>query len=71
MRVARLPRDDGIAICVDEAGVDHEVAVDLLADVALGDQILVHAGVAIAMACSPDYGNNPVGALAGTERTAA
>jgi hydrogenase maturation factor len=71
MRVAELPGTDGIAICVDEAGADQEVAVDLLGELAVGDQILVHAGVAIAMACSPDYGNTPVGVQAGTERTAA
>jgi hydrogenase maturation factor len=71
MRVAELPGTDGIAICVDEAGADQEVAVDLLGELAVGDQILVHAGVAIAMACSPDYGNTPVGVQAGIERTAA
>jgi hydrogenase maturation factor len=71
MRVVELPRVDGIAACVDEQGTDHEVAVDLLAELVVGDEILVHAGVAIAMACSPDYGDTPLAAQAGTERTAA
>lgn len=57
MRVAELPRVDGIAICTDEAGAVHEVAVDLLEPLAIGDEILVHAGVAIAMACIPAYGD--------------
>jgi hydrogenase maturation factor len=69
MRVVELPGVDGIATCVDETGADQEVAVDLLAELSVGDRILVHAGVAIAMACSPDYGETRVGA--GTERTAA
>jgi hydrogenase maturation factor len=56
MRVTELPRADGIAICSDESGVDQEVAVDLLEQVAVGDEILVHAGVAIAMACRPETG---------------
>jgi hydrogenase maturation factor len=47
MRVAE-PGDDGIAICVDAAGARHEVMVDLVAPLAAGDGVLVHAGVAIA-----------------------
>jgi len=48
MRV-RAPADEsGQALCVDEDGADHSVAVDLLESVAIGDDILVHAGVAIA-----------------------
>jgi hydrogenase maturation factor len=64
MRVIELPRCDGIAICADESGAGHEVAVDLLEPVAVGDEILVHAGVAIAMACVPETGR-------GQERTTA
>ena len=37
-------RDDGIAVC--DGGV--EVMVDLVAPVKAGDELLVHAGVAIA-----------------------
>ena len=47
MRVLRVS-DEG-AVCVDEDGIRHEgVAVELVEPVAAGDQILVHAGVAIA-----------------------
>jgi len=56
MRVMELPRADGIAICADEAGANHEVAVDLLEPLSIGDEVLVHAGVAIGMACIPDFG---------------
>ena len=38
---------DGFAICADERGDGHEVAVDLVAPVAVADEVLVHAGVAI------------------------
>jgi len=59
MRVTELGRADGIAICSDESGVEHEVAVDLLEQVAVGEEILVHAGVAIAMACIPESARRP------------
>jgi hydrogenase maturation factor len=37
------------AVCLDEGGARHEgVAVDLVEPVAPGDEVLVHAGVAIA-----------------------
>lgn len=39
---------DDAAVCVDDRGARHEVAVDLIASVAPGDCLLVHAGVAIA-----------------------
>jgi hydrogenase maturation factor len=45
MRVLELR--DGCAICCDERGVGHEVAVDLVSPVAVADELLVHAGVAI------------------------
>ncbi len=48
MRVV-VPADaSGQALCLDEAGVEQFVAVDLLESAAIGDDILVHAGVAIA-----------------------
>jgi len=56
MRVVELPRTDGIAICTDGTGAVQEVAVDLLEALSIGDEILVHAGVAIGMACIPDFG---------------
>ena len=43
MRI-RDVRDDGVAVCDD--GV--EVMVDLVAPVQRGDEVLVHAGVALA-----------------------
>jgi len=49
MRVAEVA-DDGLATCVDAAGTRHEVMVDLVAPIAVGDGVLVHAGVAIARA---------------------
>jgi hypothetical protein len=40
---------DGMtATCRDDQGQSHEVAVDLVGPVAVGDGVLVHAGVAIA-----------------------
>ncbi len=45
MRVLELR--DREAVCVDEEGASHEVAVDLLDAVRPGERILVHAGVAI------------------------
>ncbi len=46
MRVERA--DDTLAQCRDDERALHEVDVDLVAPVAVGDQVLVHAGVAIA-----------------------
>jgi hydrogenase maturation factor len=45
MRVLEVAGDG--ALCVDEAGTLHEVAIDLVGAVALGERVLVHAGVAI------------------------
>jgi hydrogenase maturation factor len=38
---------DGSATCTDERGGNHDVAVDLVLPVAVADEVLVHAGVAI------------------------
>ena len=38
---------DGVAVCADEDRARHRVAVDLVEPVAIGDELLVHAGVAI------------------------
>jgi hydrogenase maturation factor len=35
------------AICRDEAAILHDVAVELVGPVSAGDELLVHAGVAI------------------------
>jgi hypothetical protein len=45
MRVLELGRAG--AICCDDRGDSHEVAVDLVWPVAVADEVLVHAGVAI------------------------
>jgi hydrogenase assembly chaperone HypC/HupF len=46
MRVISLL--DGAAECTDDNGARHRVAAELIASVAVGDWLLVHAGVAIA-----------------------
>jgi hydrogenase maturation factor len=46
MRVIEL--HDGIAICADEDRVRHRVATELVEPVGAGDELLVHAGVALA-----------------------
>jgi hydrogenase maturation factor len=45
MRVVR--ERDGLALCIDEHGEHHEVALDLIERAGEGDRVLVHAGVAI------------------------
>jgi hydrogenase assembly chaperone HypC/HupF len=45
MRV--LESDENVAVCADDHGERHEVAVDLVGPVAAGSGVLVHAGVAI------------------------
>jgi hydrogenase maturation factor len=48
MRVVRgATVDTDLATCTDEHSELHAIAVDLVAPVAAGDRILVHAGVAI------------------------
>lgn len=48
MRVVEIGSD--AALCTDEAGTSHEVAIDLVDGVTLGVTVLVHAGVAIGRA---------------------
>ena len=48
MRVLELDVD-AVALCVDESGATQSVAVDLVAPVRPGADVLVHAGVAIAL----------------------
>ncbi len=46
MQVVSVSADG--AVCVEEDGTRHEgIALDLVATVAPGDEVLVHAGVAI------------------------
>jgi hydrogenase maturation factor len=47
MRVARLDEDRGLALCADPEGGRHTVEIDLVAPVAPGERLLVHAGVAL------------------------
>jgi hypothetical protein len=46
MRVLELDRDT--ALCADRGDVAQRVAIDLVGALAVGDELLVHAGVAIA-----------------------
>jgi len=46
--VMRLDDERGLALCSDEEGNSETVEIDLVAPVAPGDRILVHAGTAIA-----------------------
>ncbi len=48
MRVLRVDEDRGLALCSDEAGGRHTVEIALVPPVAIGDELLVHAGTAIA-----------------------
>ena len=45
MRVLRLD-ERGLALCEDDAGAHHTVEIALV-DADLGDEVLVHAGVAL------------------------
>ena len=45
MRVLEV--GDGAALCADDDGGSHEVAVELVEHVEQGSRLLVHAGVAI------------------------
>jgi hypothetical protein len=51
MRVLELDRDG--ALCAGRDGVAQSVAVDLVGAVAVGDELLVHAGVAIGALGAP------------------
>ena len=48
MRVLKLDAPRSLAVCVDAAGSTGEVDLGLVAGVAPGDALLVHAGVALA-----------------------
>ena len=47
MRVVAQPDADGLVACRDDAGAEHIVDVALLEQVGVGDNLLVHAGVAL------------------------
>ena len=47
MRVLRLDDARALALCADPEGARHTVETELVAPVAPGDELLVHAGVAL------------------------
>lgn len=47
MRVVAVGAEDGTALCLDGAGQASEILTDLVEAVAVGDELLVHAGVAL------------------------
>ena len=47
MRVLRLDDDRGLALCADKEGARHTVETTLVEPVHTGDELLVHAGVAL------------------------
>jgi hydrogenase maturation factor len=48
LTVMRLDEERGLALCADDDGNSETVEIDLVAPVAPGDTLLVHAGTAIA-----------------------
>jgi len=48
LTVLRLDDERGLALCADDDGRSETVETDLVAPVAPGDRLLVHAGTAIA-----------------------
>ncbi len=47
MSVVAIDAQRGIALCIDDAGARHSVESGLVGPLALGDNVLVHAGVAL------------------------
>jgi hydrogenase maturation factor len=48
MTVVRIDEGRGLAVCADGSGAQADVETALVERVAVGDALLVHAGVAIA-----------------------
>ncbi|MGI8730806.1 MAG: HypC/HybG/HupF family hydrogenase formation chaperone [Solirubrobacteraceae bacterium] len=48
LNVVRMDEERGLALCADDDGNSETVETDLVAPVAPGDRLLVHAGTAIA-----------------------
>jgi hydrogenase maturation factor len=48
MRVVRVDEERGLALCAEADGTRRTVEIELVAPVAGGDEVLVHAGVALA-----------------------
>jgi hydrogenase maturation factor len=49
MRVLRVDDGRGLALCREADGTRRTVEIDLVAPVAAGDGVLVHAGVALTL----------------------
>jgi hydrogenase maturation factor len=49
MRVLEIDAADGLAVCRGEDGGESTIDVQLIGDVAPGETLLVHAGVALAL----------------------
>ncbi|MDX6664177.1 MAG: HupF/HypC family [Solirubrobacteraceae bacterium] len=47
MSVVALDDDRDMALCIDDAGARHSVETGLVAPLAVGDSVLVHAAVAL------------------------
>ena len=47
MRVLEVRAAETLALCADAAGRQSDVQTDLIEGVAVGDELLVHAGVAL------------------------
>ncbi len=47
MRVEKLDEQRVLALCVADDGAKSTVEIELVAPVAVGDELLVHAGVAL------------------------
>ena len=62
MRVLRVDFERDLALCEDETGAHRTVEIALVAPVAEGDELLVHAGTAISSSA-----RDPAGADAGAE----
>jgi hydrogenase maturation factor len=50
MRVVRVDEARGLALCEDDQGRRQSVEIELVAPVAAGDALLVHAGTALVRA---------------------
>ncbi|HYH61964.1 MAG TPA: HypC/HybG/HupF family hydrogenase formation chaperone [Solirubrobacterales bacterium] len=48
LRVREVDTDRGLALCVSEEGQSESVEIALVGEVSEGDELLVHAGTAIA-----------------------
>jgi len=48
LRVERVDHDRMLALCANEEGATESVEIALVGDVSVGDELLVHAGTAIA-----------------------